>query len=410
MNLSGLREGSRGGVGGRRERLRSALVIAEVAGSVVLLVCCGLLLRALWRVQSIDPGFRANGVLTLRTTLPMPRYVKVADRERYYVRVLGEARRLPGVSSAAFVSFVPMSPHGGIFPVSVPGRDPDPKSRGALLRYVTPGYFATLGIPLLAGRDTDSRDAQDAPNTVVVSEAFARRYWPGENPLGRRMQIALAERTVVGVVGEIRARGLERVSEPQVYLPHRQVGDGDIIWYAPKDLVLRVSGQAAGLIPALRRIIAAADPDQPVSDVGMLDEVIDLQTAPRRVQVRVLGAFAAIAFLLAAIGIHGLLAFSVSTRRQEIGVRVALGAQRGAILGMIFGESVRLSIAGIVLGVLIAFWAANGMRTLLADLSPGDLLTYGAAVGVCLVMTVIGSALPALRALAVDPASVIRVE
>ncbi len=243
MNLSGLREGSRGGVGGRRERLRSALVIAEVAGSVVLLVCCGLLLRALWRVQSIDPGFRANGVLTLRTTLPMPRYVKVADRERYYVRVLGEARRLPGVSSAAFVSFVPMSPHGGIFPVSVPGRDPDPKSRGALLRYVTPGYFATLGIPLLAGRDADSRDAQDAPYTVVVSEAFARRYWPGENPLGRRMQIALAERTVVGVVGEIRARGLERISEPQVYLPHRQVGR----W---RHYLVRAEGSGAARIGA----------------------------------------------------------------------------------------------------------------------------------------------------------------
>jgi putative ABC transport system permease protein len=410
VNLDGLREGSRGGVGGRRERLRSALVVAEVAGSVVLLVCCGLLLRALLRVQSIDPGFRAGGVLTLRTILPNPRYNKVSDRDRFYSRVLGEVGRLPGVTSAAFVSFIPMSPHGGIWPVSVPGRDPDLKSRVALLRFVTPGYFATLGIPLLAGRDVDSTDSSDAPFTAVVSESFARRYWPGENPLGRHFQFVEFDRTVVGVVGEIRARGLERMSEPQVYLPYRQVPDGDVIWYAPKDLVMRVSVTPAALLTPLRQIVSAADPEQPISDVAMLSDVVGGETAPRVVQVRVLGAFAAIAFLLAAIGIHGLLSFSVSTRRQEIGVRLALGAQRGAIVRMILHESARLSAAGMILGSAAAFYAASAMRTLLAGLTPTDLPTYAAAIALCFVMTLFGSLLPALRALAVDPATVIRVE
>lgn len=407
----GLREGSRGGVGGRRERLRSILVIAEVAGSIVLLVGCGLLLRALWRVQDIDPGFRSTGVLTLRTVLPFPRYNKVTDRERYYAQVLSQSRRLPGVQSAALVSFIPMSPHGGIWPVSVPGRDPDLKSREAVLRFVTPGYFATLGIPLLSGRDVDSTDTQAAPFTAVVSESFARRYWPGENPLGRHFQFASADRTIVGVVGDIRWRGLERVnSEPQVYLPHRQVPDGDLPWFAPKDLVLRVSAGPAALLPALRKIVAAADPQQPVSDAGMLSDLIEAQTAPRAVQVRVLGAFAAIAFLLAAIGIHGLLSFTVFSRTQEFAVRLALGAQRASILAMIFRESAGLGVAGIALGVPAAFYACSALSALLAGLTASDLPTYAAAIALCLFMTLAGSLLPALRALRVDPAAAIRVE
>ncbi|MCU1234483.1 MAG: hypothetical protein JWP63_2450, partial [Candidatus Solibacter sp.] len=353
-NLDGLREGSRGGVGGRRERLRSALVVAEVAGSIVLLVSCGLLMRALWRLQTVDPGFRSAGVLTLRTALPIPRYNKVADRDRFYTHVLTEARHLPGVTSAAFISFIPMLPVGGIWPVKVPGRDPDSQSRTAMLRYVTPGYFATLGVPLRAGRDIDSSDTRDVPFTAVVSESFARRYWPGENPIGRHFQFAFRDRTIVGIAAEIRVRGVEKQSEPQVYLPYLQVGDGDIITYAPKDLVVRLSTPPAAVLPALRRIIAAADPEQPISDVRMLTDVVDGETAPRVVQLRVLGAFAAIAFLLAAIGIHGLLSFTVSTRKQEIGVRLALGAQRSTILRMILRDGARLSAFGAIVGGALA--------------------------------------------------------
>jgi predicted permease len=409
-NLDGLREGSRGGVGGRREGLRSALVVAEVAGSVVLLVSCGLLIRALWRLESVDPGFHAAGVLTLRTALTIPKYNKVVDRDRFYTHVLSEARRLPGVSGAAFVSFLPMLPVGGIWPVKVPGRDSDLQARMAMLRYVTPGYFATMGIPLRAGRDVDSSDTREAPFTAVVTESFGRRYWPGENPLGRHFQFAFADRTIVGVVGDVRARGPEIESEPQVYLPYRQVPDGDIIWYAPKDLVLRIAAPPSAIVPSLRRIIAAADPEQPVSDVQMLSEVVEAETATRAVQVGVLGAFAAIAFLLAAIGIHGLLSFTVSARSQEIGVRLALGAQRSAILGMILGDGARLSAIGVGTGGVAAFLAGSAMRALLAGLDPADIPAFAAAIALCLMMTLLGSLLPALRAVRVDPATVIRVE
>ncbi|PYQ48485.1 MAG: permease [Acidobacteria bacterium] len=201
--VTGLHEGARAGIGGRRERARAILVVAEVTASVVLLVCCGLLLRALWRVRTVDPGFRADGVLTLRTALPLPRYGPTAVRQRFYDRVLSEVRALPGVSSAAYISFLPMAMGGGIWPVIVPGQPDDPGARPkASLRYVTPGFFETLHIPLLAGRDVRESDTREAPYVAVVSRSFIDRIWPGQDPLGRRFQFGLSERTVVGVVGD----------------------------------------------------------------------------------------------------------------------------------------------------------------------------------------------------------------
>ena len=409
-DLTGLREGSRGGVGGRKERLRSALVVAEIAATVVLLVSSGLLFRALWRLQNIDPGFGTAGVLTLRTALPMPRYEKVADRARFYSQVLQEARRLPGVSGAAYVSAAPLAWRGGIWPVKIPSRQLDGTPHHALLRYVTPGYFAVLSIPLRLGRDVNEADTREAPFAAVVSESFALRYWPGENPLGRHFDFALSGRTVVGVVGDIRARGLERPSEPQVYIPYRQVPDGDIIFYAPKDLVLRTSAPPGALVPALRGIIAGADPDLPISDVRMLGEVVAAETEPRAVQARALGVFALAAFLLAAIGIHGLLSFTVSSRAQEIGVRLAVGAQRSDIVGMILGAAARLSVAGILFGAVAAYLAGSSMRALLAGVDPADAPTFAAAIALCAFMTLTGSLVPAIRAIHIDPASAIRVE
>jgi predicted permease len=410
-DLTGLREGSRaGGAGGRKEGLRSALVIAEIAGSVILLVSSGLLIRALWRLQNVDPGFRSAGVLTLRTALPIPKYNKVADRARFYSHVLQEARRLPGVAEAAYISFIPLAMQGGIWPIKVSGRDPSGAPERAMLRYVTSGYFAALSIPLHLGRDVSEADTREAPFTAVVSESFARRYWPGENPLGRHFDFALSPRTIVGVVGDIRARGPERESEPQVYIPYQQVADGSIIGYVPKDLVLRTSAPPGTLLPALRRIIAAADPEQPVSNVRMLGDVVESETEPRAVQVRALTAFAAIAFLLAAVGIHGLLSFTVSSRSQEIGVRLALGAQRTNILGMILRDAARLSAAGILFGAAAAYLAGSSMRALLAGVDAADLPTFTAAIALCALMTLTGSLIPALRAIHIDPASAIRVE
>ena len=411
-DFSALREGTRAG-GGHKERLRSLLVVAEVTASVVLLVAAGLLVRALWRIEATDPGFRTGGVLTLRTALPLPKYNETARRAGFYTQVLSGVRALPGVSSAAYISFLPMVMRGGIWPVIVDGKSVETQRSGAhtaSLRYVTPGFFATMGIPLHRGRDVGESDSMDAPFAAVVSESFVRRYWPDQDPLGRHFTMAFHDRMVVGVVGDIRVRGLERNSEPQVYLPYRQVPDGWLAFYPPKDLVIRSATGPGTLLPAVRRIIRGADAEQPVSDVRTMADIVEEQTASRSAQVRVLGAFAAIAFLLAGVGIHGLLSFAVSRRTQEIGVRIALGAQPGEIVKMIVRQGAVLAGAGIVPGVVLAYAAGRAMEGLLAGVQPGDALTFASAIGLCVLMTVLGSLVPALRAVRIDPITAIRSE
>jgi predicted permease len=406
-----LQEGSRAGIGGRRERLRATLVVAAIAVSAMLSISTGLLIRALWRLQATDPGFDAGGVLTLRTSLPMPEYAMTARRERFIGRVLADVRALPGVTSAAYVSFVPMVMRGGIFPVFPEGQaTEDSAARYASVRFVTPGYFETMRIPRRRGRDVRESDTPAAARIAVVSESFAHRHWPDRDPLGRRFRIMDEMRTVVGVVGDIRVRGPQVTSEPQVYLPTVQMADGTYLWFAPKDLVIRSTVEASTLLPSIRAIVSRADPQQPISDVRTLAEIVADETAPRTAQVRVLGAFAAVAFLLAGIGIHGLLSFAVSHRAQEIGVRMAMGAQVRDILRLILGESLVLGGIGIVSGAALAYGAGRSMEALLAGISPRDPATFLAGVGVALVMTIAGSLLPAVRAVRVDPMTVIRSE
>jgi predicted permease len=414
-DLDGLREGARSG-GGSKERLRSALVVAEIVASVVLLVSAGLLIRALLAVQGIDPGFKPDGVLTLRTELPMPQYRRVVDREAFYARVLHDIRGVPGVRSAGFVSYLPISSfRGGIWPVSVKGdaeagQDIRSATNVAAIRYVTPGYFDALSIPLKRGRDISESDNRDRQFVAVVSESFVKRYWPTDDPIGRHFTFAFADREVVGVAADVRFRGLERVSEPQVYLSSQQVNDGAITFYTPKSLAVRATVPAANLAPVVRDIITRADPKLPVMDMQTLADMVNSETASRSVQVRVLSAFAAIAFALAGIGIHGLLSFSVSQRVQEIGVRIALGAQSSDILSMVLRRSLLLAIGGVVPGVAIAYAAGRSMEALLAGVKPADALTLASAIVLSLLMTLAGSLAPTMRALRIDPSTALRAE
>lgn len=414
VDLGGLRETSRSG-GGQKETVRSALVVVEIVASVVLLVSAGLLMRALWTIQALNPGFESEGVLTLQTPLPIPQYGKVSAREAFYTRVTTEVRALPGVTQAAFVSSLPMGRmKGGIWPVSLDGRPVNrADNQNAFLRYVTPGYFNTLHVPFKSGRDINDLDAGDKLFVAVISESFIKRFWPKETPtsvLGRRFTFAMDERTVVGVVGDIRMRGLEYPAEPQVYLSYRQVKDGWILGYVPRALVVRGTVPPATLTSAIRTVIRQADPVLPIADVSTLGDVVERDTASRAAQLRVLVAFAAIAFLLAGIGIHGLLSFAVSQRTQEIGVRMALGAQRGDILSMVWGRCLTLAIAGVIPGVAIAYAAGRSMEALLAGVKPADTLTLASAVTLSLLMTFIGSMAPALRAVRIDPITAIRTE
>jgi putative ABC transport system permease protein len=409
-DLAALREGSRSG-GGRRAGVRSALVMAEVMASVVLLVSAGLLLRALARVESTDPGFRTEGVVTMRTALPRPQYDSNAVREQFYHRVLDGVRSLPGVQSAAYISFLPMTMTGGIFPVvanGVPSNGAD--GRNASMRYATPSYFQTMGIPVRAGRDFAESDELIRPGVAVVSESFAKKYFPGENPLGKRFMTTPGAMEIVGVVGDIKVRGLERASEPQMYLAYKQQSGWSFPFFMPKDLVIRATAPMAQLVPAVRRIVHEADPTLPISNVQSMADLVADQVASRALQVRVIAAFAAIAFFLAAVGIHGLLAFSVSQRKHEIGVRMALGAQQGAIVGLVVRQGVVLALCGVIPGIVLAYAAGKAMQSLLFGVEPGDAATFAAAAILCVLMTVAGSLMPVLRAVRVAPAAVFRGE
>jgi putative ABC transport system permease protein len=308
---------------------------------------------------------------------------------------------------------------GGIWPVTGTGDEDKERDQSgiktAAMRIVSSEYFEAMRIPVRTGRDIRDSDTLDTPPVAVVSESFARRYWPNQDPIGRKFHFAFdnfpfaeQDRTVVGVVGDVRFRGLERTNEPQVYLSYKQLPDRTATSYAPRALIVRTPADATALVPAVRRIIQKADPEMPVTDIQQLQDIVAFQTAPRSTQIRIIGAFAALSLLLAGIGIHGLLSFAVGQRTSEFGLRIALGAQTRDILSMVMHEGLVLSGAGATLGLILSYFAAKSMQTLLAGIGPFDPATVAVAATLALVMTLSGSLLPALRAMRTDPTNVMR--
>lgn len=402
-----LRDSGRTGSSRRTERLRSGLVTAQVALSVVLLVSVGLLGRALWRVAATDPGFETSGVLTMRTALPWPKYAESARRNAFFDRVLTDIRTLPGVRNAAYITGLPMTMQGGIW-AGVPEAPlvPIDEPIAASTRFVTAGFFDTMSIPVTEGRDIAPADTRDAVPVAIVSESFVRQAWPGSSGVGRRFASTVYRDrifTIVGVVGDIRVRGLERRSEPQIYFASQQVPDNAFINYPPKELVVRADVPPASLLPAIRQIVQRADPEQPISNVRLLDDIVEEQIAPRAVQARVLGGFAGVAMLLAAVGLYGLLAFSVSRRMREIGLRMALGATPRSMIALVLKRGLALALTGIAAGIAAAYGAGRWLETLLAGISPHDPAVFAAATGLTLVLALIGTLLPSLRAARVSP-------
>ena len=413
-----VRDGSRTGTSLRATKLRGTLVVAQVAASIVLLVGAGLLIRAMIRVQATPAGFDSTGVLTMRTFLPWSKYGFQSARSEFYRRVLDDVSALPGVTATGYTSYLPMTMRGGVWNVVIPGRAVDrdrPELAGA--RFVTPQYFRAMGIPLITGRGFDASDSAQSQPVAIVSQSFVSSYLNGSDALGRTFEFGPAGKlTIVGVVGDVKFRGLERRNEPQVYMSHQQQGDNQTMGYVPKDLVVRLDPthnddeSAAALVPAIRRIISNADPSQPISDVQPLAAIVEGETVSRAVQVRVLGAFAALSCLLAVVGLHGLLTFVVSARTREFGVRLALGARPRQLLTMVAGRGVVLGIAGIVAGLVIAYPVARWLESLLAGVSPADPGTLSVVVVVSLLLCVAGSLLPAIRASRTSPREAIQSE
>ncbi len=408
-SFAALRQGTRGSA--QRQRLRTALVAVEVAVSVALLIASGLLIRAVWRVQAVPIGFSSESVLTLRTQLPRPKYDEPGRRADFYGRVLAGVRALPGVEAASYTSGLPTVLTGGITLILLPGEvDRRDGTQSASFRLVTSQFFSTLQIPLRRGRVIGDDDTRDRPLVAVVSESFAQRHWPNDDAIGRTFQTRGQVRTVVGIVGDVKVRGLERTSEPQLYIPFDQAPErtGDL--YLPKDLLVRSSRPATALLPAIREIVREVDAQQPISNVRMLADVVGDQTMTRRAQVRILGALAVLALLLAGVGIHGLLAFTVAQRDREIGVRLALGANPALVGKMIVSDGVRMALIGVVPGVLIAYGAARAMSALLFGVRPDDPLTIGVAAVACFVTAVTACVRPALRAARIEPIAALRAD
>ena len=405
--LAALREGARGSA--RRKGLRTLLVAVEVTVSVILLIASGLLMRAVWRVQNVDPGFVTSNVLTMTTALPSPKYDAGPARVQFYDRVLADVRALPGVESAAYTSGVPMAMWGGITRIQVRGVETPRDEQTASIRVITPQLFSTLRIPIRRGRDFNAADTRDRQRVAIVSESFAKRYWPNGDALGQSFQDRNGTWTIVGVAGDIKFRGLERSSEPQMYVPVTQA-DSITGIYTPKALVILTTRDPASLIPSVRDIVRRVDPQQPVSNVRMLSDVIGDQTASRRSQLRILIALAVLALVLAAVGIHGLLAFTVAQRDREIGVRLALGADPAAVARMVVGEGVRMAVIGVVPGIAVAYLAARSMRSLLFGVPAADPLTFSAVAALCFAVVVIACVRPAWRAARIAPINALRAD
>ena len=411
-----LKEGAgRGAVGGGAGRsLRGAFVVAEVALALVLLVGAGLLIQSLQRLRGQYAGIRPENVLTLRTVLPDNKYRDHAQRDAFYDAVLARVRSLPGVVAAGYTTTVPLTWKGGTSRLTIEGRAPKPGlGDDANHRQVTPDYLRALGLPLKTGRYIEESDGPRSQPVAVVNEAMARAFWPGADPLGKRFKVGGPASpnpwlTVVGVVADVRQMGLDAPVKPEMYLPFKQVNYNQ--WFAPGYLVIRTSAEPASLTAAVRREVHAVDPEQPVSNVQTMAEILGEESAQRRVGMTLLAAFAGLALLLASLGIYGVLSFFVAQRTQEIGVRLALGASPRSILALVLGKGMRLTLAGLGLGLLGAFALTRLIESQLFGVSASDPVTYAGLALLLACVALLACYLPARRATKVDPMVALRYE
>jgi predicted permease len=396
----------------KARRLRTTLVVAEIALTVVLLAGAGLLLRSYTNVLAVDLGFDAEGLLIATTELPPSRYAAPADYDLFYRRVLEELRPMPGVASAGYTSYAPLVFKGGRSVVFVDGRPrPQPEEIFANLatnRAASPGYLETLGVPLLSGRFLDERDGRDAPRTVVINETLARRHWPGEDAIGRRFSMGgLEPMTVVGVVGDVRQRGLDVPVDAELFVPIEQSTG---LFMRPRQLVVRTTGDPLALAAAVRAAVWRVDPDQPVSSVRAMNEVLDAELASRSTQLTLTGAFAVVALVLAAVGLYGVLSYTVAQSTNEIGLRMALGARRQTVVGAVVRSALLTGAVGVAAGLAAAFALTRTIASFLYGVSPTDPATAVAVAVLLLSVAGLAALVPALRAASVNPMTALRAD
>ena len=411
LNVS-LRQGGRGMTGAGHRRLRSALVVGELAATLMLLVGAGLLGQTLYRLRYADLGLRPERLLTVRTPLPLYKYGEASRRAAFYEDVLDRVRRLPGVVSAGYSTSVPLEWKGGTNGFEPDGPLYPGRSYDANHRQVSTDYLRTMGIPLRRGRFFERTDGARTQRVAIVNETMARQYWPGVDAVGKRFRTggdAAPWISIVGVVGDVRQMGLDAPVKAEMYFPYAQIGGQP--WFAPRDLVVRsTAAEPMSLVPAVKEVIRAVDPEQAVANVRTFDEILDEEVVQRRLGASLVAAFAALALLLASLGVYGVLSYFVAQHTSEIGVRVALGASRRDILSLVLGKGMGLAVAGVALGLVGALALTRLVSSLLYGVGAADPATFAGAAGLLASLALLACYLPARRAIKVDPMVAIRCE
>jgi len=406
-----LKEGGRSGSGGGRGRLRSMLVVAEIALSLVLLVGAGLMMRSFISLQNVKAGINAEGVLTFKIGLPGAKYRQPETRVAFFQQLLDRVRALPGVESAGTVSHLPLGGDNWGRSLTVEGFPVLPVGEAPMINHcvISPNYFRAMGITLVKGRDFNERDTAESAKVTIVDERLAREYWPNSDPIGQRIRFGPPEdnepwHTIVGVVSEVRHERLDASTRESVYLPFAQMPIGR------SSLAIRTSGRPESLISVVRSQVRDLDPDLPISHAMPMKDVVAISVWQPRLYTALFGVFAAVALILATVGIYGVMSYAVTQRTREIGLRMALGAERKDVLKLVVGQGVVLAGFGVGAGLVTAVGLTRLMSSLLFGVTATDPITFG-AVSVLLTGVALGACfVPARRAAKVDPMVALRYE
>ena len=414
LKQSGARVGSSGGA----NRLRNALVVVEVALSLVLLVGAGLLIQTFFKMLNQYSGLRPENVLLMRTNLPRSKYGDPPKRNAFYDQTLERLKSLPGVVSVGYTMSVPLDWKGGTSGFWIEGRTVEQAvsqglSYDANHRQVSAAYLQTMGIPLRRGRFFGESDNEKSMPAAIINETMARQYWPGEDAVGKRFKLGDPNSpvpwiTVVGVVADVRQMGMDAAVKAEMYLPYRQMTTHS--FFAPRDLVIRASVDPMSLVASARREIHAIDPDQPVSNIRTMEGVLDEEIGQRRMGMTLVAAFAGLAVLLASLGIYGVLSYFVVQHTREIGVRLALGAQRRNILGLVIKKGMTLALIGVSIGLAAAFALTKLISSLLYEVKAADPLTFTVVAAMLTVVALLACYIPARRAMKTLPMVALRCE
>ena len=413
----GLKDGAQAASSGDvRQRFRNALVVVEMALSVVLLVCAGLMLRSLWSLQHVPLGFDPTRVLTMRLSVPQATYQAPEQVVDFYSRLVERVRQVPGVREAGVVRALPLGSTIGDFGLRIDGYMPPPGT-GAKgdWQIASDGYLEAMGERLVRGRPISPADKADTMLVALINEQMARLYWPGRDPIGGRMKIGGGDPnrpwvTVVGIIADVRHNGITDAVKEKFYIPHTQWHKSVGNPIRSMTLVVKAQQDPRALVTGIRHVVRDLDPSLPIANVRTMDEIVAGTMSAPRFTGMLLGVFAGLAVILSAIGIYGVLSYLVSRRTREIGIRVAIGAGRGQVLGLILRNGFGLALIGLALGLLAAHSLSRLMRTLLHDVEPTDPVTFTAVAATLTIVALAASIVPALRAMRVDPVRALKAE